>query len=121
MICITMPSFTLLLVLYCLVASSTIAISSSVRPYSLLTTNNIFPKSNIATKKKFDEALRTKFYQIMTIYIYEKDSIIVLNCPTSNDAPPTSPPSTSGFPNIILALSALTEPPYKIGVLSATA
>ena len=35
-----------------------------------------------------------------------------------NAAPPISPPSTSGFEKISLALSAFTLPPYKMETLS---
>src|SRR5262245_56990348 len=37
-----------------------------------------------------------------------------------NDAPPISPPSTSGWANISAAFWALQDPPYKMVVESAT-
>ena len=42
------------------------------------------------------------------------------NSAAINEAPPTSPPSTSGWLNISFALAAFTLPPYKIETLSAT-
>jgi len=44
---------------------------------------------------------------------------MVANSAAIKEAPPTSPPSTSGWPNISFAFAAFTLPPYNMEILSA--
>src|SRR6266540_1251971 len=54
------------------------------------------------------------------VSIYFKLFIMVINSSAFSEAPPTRPPSTSGQEKSSLALAALTLPPYKIEMASAT-